>query len=680
VKTKSLSSLAFPLALLALLVLSFGLLIPWLGFFWDDWPAIMVARLQGIQGYRAFYEIDRPYSVWTYMLTVPILGVRPLAWHLFALLLRWVTALGLWWSLRLLWPKRAQAVNWIVVLFAIYPVFDLQPIAVTFVPHWITYALFFASTVAMLLSQRRPQRYAILLVVGLLTQAAHLLTLEYFTALELLRPYLLWIVHSDSQSSDPRLEKRTALLLVLRRWLPYLLVLLAYLVYRFTFFRLASEDAAELVLVQTLAREPLSGITQLLGLAVPDLLYTLFGAWSKTLDWTRVDLSQPIGLFSLGMSALVAILTAIYLQRSSARDSQSNGKWTRQAMLLGILVLLLGPLPVWMIGKQVVGGLFNSRYALGALFGASLLVVAFLEWLQAGRAQKAILIAVLAGLAAGQHLRTANDYRWSWIKQTQFYWQLHWRAPALQPGTVILSDGEIFPYVGINATSAAINLLYPLPGGTTELRYWFSDLHREFGMRNVEAMDSGLPVQRQVRSYWYNGSSQDSLAIYYQPEGGRCLWVLSPQDGENPELPEITVKALPAANLARIGLEASPGYPPEAIFGREPEHNWCYIYQKAELARQMDDWKTVVGLADEALAKGFAPNHPQEWLPFIEAYAYTGRWQQALDRSLGAWRVDHDLSPRLCQLWQSLEARSEIPAENEVELERLKARLVCDNF
>jgi hypothetical protein len=141
-----------------------------------------------------------------------------------------------------------------------------------------------------------------------------------------------------------------------------------------------------------------------IGLAVPDLLYTLFGAWSKTLDWTRVDLSQPIGLFSLGMSALVAILTAIYLQRSSARDSQSNGRWTRQAMLLGILVLLLGPLPVGMIGKQVVG-------------------------------------------------------------------------------------------------------------------YWFSDLHREFGMRNVVAMDSGLPVQRQVRSYWYNGSSQDSLAIYYQPEG-----------------------------------------------------------------------------------------------------------------------------------------------------------------
>ena len=61
-KSKIFSSRTFPLALLALLVLSFGLLIPWLGFYWDDWPAIMVARLQGIGGYWAFYQIDRPFS------------------------------------------------------------------------------------------------------------------------------------------------------------------------------------------------------------------------------------------------------------------------------------------------------------------------------------------------------------------------------------------------------------------------------------------------------------------------------------------------------------------------------------------------------------------------------------------------------------------------------------------
>ncbi|MEJ2304955.1 MAG: hypothetical protein P8Y14_25825 [Anaerolineales bacterium] len=294
-KSKIFSSRTFPLALLALLVLSFGLLIPWLGFYWDDWPAIMVARLQGIGGYWAFYQVDRPFSAWTFMLSAPLLGVRPVAWHIFSLLLRWVTALGLWFSLRLLWPKRAQAVAWIAVLFAIYPAFDLQPVSVAFSQHWITYALFFISIAAMLLSQRMPHRYRLLLGVGLIAQAAHLLTMEYFIGLELLRPYLLWVVHSDLEDPSPAPDKRQRLLLVLRRWLPYLLVLVAYLVYRFAFSQLAFEDTSRLVLLQDLVSQPLAGIKQLLGLVVPDLLYTLFGTWSQTLDPSRVDLSQPIG-------------------------------------------------------------------------------------------------------------------------------------------------------------------------------------------------------------------------------------------------------------------------------------------------------------------------------------------------------------------------------------------------
>ena len=187
----------------------------------------------------------------------------------------------------------------------------------------------------------------------------------------------------------------------------------------------------------------------------------------------------------------------------------------------------------------------------------------------------------------------------------------------------------------------------------------------------------GLPVQRQLRSFWYNGSSQDSLVIYYEPGGGRCLWVLSPQDEDNPELPEITLKALPAANLERIGSEPTPGYPPEAIFGAEPEHDWCYYYQKAELARQMGDWEQVAGLADQALAQGFSPNKPQEWLAFIEAFTFTGRWPEALERSLHVWRVNHGLSARLCQLWERVETRSEIPVEQMAGLEQLRGKMGC---
>lgn len=676
-----------PLALLILLFLSFGLLIPWLGFYWDDWPAVMVARLQGPGGYWAFYQVDRPLSAWTFMVTTPLLGVRPAAWHVFTLLLRWSTVLGLWLSLRLLWPKRAQAAAWIAAIFAIYPAFDLQPVSVAFSQHWITYSLFFLSIAGMLLSQRRPQHYRAFLILGLVAQAAHLFTMEYFVGLELLRPVLLWIVqqeravfstaHSSGESAENGQRMRNPVLQVFRDWLPYLVILAIYLLYRLAFLQLPDADAYRPELLSDLIGQPLTGIARFLGLIIPDLLYTLFGAWHQTLDPAKLALDQPSGLFSIGIAGLVAAASAIYLGRLAIKDEDSNASWHRQAFALGALALLLGPLPVWITGKQAVGGLYGSRFALASLFGASLIVVAFLEWLKAGRAQKAIIVAVLLGLAASQHVRTANDFRWSWTKQTGFYWQLHWRAPALRRGTILLSDGEIFPYVGINSTAAALNLLYPPRDEPTDLAYWFSDLYREFGPRDAAKLQAGLPVQRQLRSFWYNGSSRDSLPIFYEPEGGRCLWLLTAKDEANPELPEITLVALPAANQQLVGAKPTSGFPPESIFGSEPEHDWCYYYQKASLARQMGDWEKVTALGDEAEAKGLAPNNPQEWLPFIEAYAQSGRWSQAIEATRHAWRINHDLSQRLCQSWKEIEDRSVVPADQLAEVGQLKERLGC---
>ena len=118
-----------PLAFLVLLVIAFGLLISNLGFYWDDWPVIYMAHSGGeASTYIDFYDYDRPVSAWTYILTVPILGVKPLNWHIFTLLLRWLTVLAMWWMLRGLWPERSRQTAWMAFLFAVYPAFFQQPI------------------------------------------------------------------------------------------------------------------------------------------------------------------------------------------------------------------------------------------------------------------------------------------------------------------------------------------------------------------------------------------------------------------------------------------------------------------------------------------------------------------------------------------------------------------------
>lgn len=81
----------------------------------------------------------------------------------------------------------------------------------------------------------------------------------------------------------------------------------------------------------------------------------------------------------------------------------------------------------------------------------------------------------------------------------------------------------------------------------------------------------------------------------FEPEKLQCLWILGPQDQANPYVSAALLEALPLSNLNQI-LPTSTRTLRSDIFGPEPAHDWCYYYQKGDLARQTQDWEQVVDL------------------------------------------------------------------------------------
>ncbi len=157
---------SFPPALLLYCLLSFGLLIPWLGFYWDDWPSIYYLHVLGPSGFIAAFAGDRPSLGWFFMLTSTIFGQSTIAWQVFGLLARWSCSLALWWLLRSLWPGHSRQATWVALLFAAYPGFLQQYIAVTYSHTWTVLALFFTSLGAMIWAYRRPRFYWPLMALG----------------------------------------------------------------------------------------------------------------------------------------------------------------------------------------------------------------------------------------------------------------------------------------------------------------------------------------------------------------------------------------------------------------------------------------------------------------------------------------------------------------------------------
>ena len=657
-----------PVFLLLITIAAFGLLIPWLGFYWDDWAKILVSRLWGLGAYFRYYAEDRPISSWTHIVLTPILGESPLPWHVFTLLLRWLSAWGMWWSLRAIWPAARRQNLLATLLFLIYPAFVSQPVAVTFHQQWLQFALFFLSLGAMLRAakmepqeRRDPQsrRPALLLTgLALLAQALQISVTEYFVPLELLRPVALWILFRGERMK-PRLWR------TLRAAWPYLLLLAIYVVWRLFFINLPGEDPYRANTLYAFIEDPLGTLRSTLLVALADEIRILVTSWADLL-YLQVSDAARFTLLSYGAGAAVgaAVFMALmgYSQRgeTSTEEADASAGWVREAFLLGLAAVLLGPVPAWITGRQVVFDFHSDRYAMPAIFGAGLLLAAAIEWLTRRRLQAAVLAGVLVALATGLHLRVANDYRWVWEEQQRFFWQLSWRAPGLRGPTAIFLENEPFANQGLFSTSAALNLLYPQPEGfgqqvgDGQLAYWVYSLRPRYS----KALDSyQIGLKTTFRTLTFQGQTPDSLLIYKNPARGNCIWVLRPEDVKNPDLPQLVRDFLPIANPARIDPQPNPGYPLADLLGAEPEHGWCYYYQKAALARQLGDWQTAARLADEAQALGFAPNRSGsnasfEWLPMIEGLLRVERHEDAAALTRAAYEHSPRYGEMLCDLWQ----------------------------
>ncbi|HLE82478.1 MAG TPA: hypothetical protein VJA25_14595, partial [Dehalococcoidia bacterium] len=141
---------------------------------------------------------------------------------------------------------------------------------------------------------------------------------------------------------------------------------------------------------------------------------------------------------------------------------------------------------------------------------------------------------------------------------------------------------------------------------------------------------------------------------------------------------------LELSDASRIHRTA-PGsdYPPQDVFGPEPEHDWCYYYERAELASQFKDYPEVIRLHHEATVSGYLPSNPlsrspHEWLPFIRAYLQLENWEHAEEITLAVDQLDPNYRSSLCRLWQEA-AEEEDSADASMEaFSRMTDRMGCE--
>jgi len=231
---------------------------------------------------------------------------------------------------------------------------------------------------------------------------------------------------------------------------------------------------------------------------------------------------------------------------------------------------------------------------------------------------------------------------------------MSWRAPGLEPGTTLVSSDLPLRFYSDNSLAGPLNWVYSPenPSASMEYMFYYASVRSERKL----LFKAGQPIDQDYLAASFTGSTAQMVALVFSPPA--CLRILDPDfDPLNYMVPELMRQA---SELSRAQWILPAGVRPQAhltpvIFGPEPAHTWCYYYEKAALAAQLENWDEVVALGEAAFNLGDYPNDPMERLPFIEGYAHTGNWTRALEISQEAAAITPLMQPILCRLWQRIE-------------------------
>jgi hypothetical protein len=249
--------------------------------------------------------------------------------------------------------------------------------------------------------------------------------------------------------------------------------------------------------------------------------------------------------------------------------------------------------------------------------------------------------------------------------------------PALKPGTAVLGTQMPLNYSAVYAIGLALNLIYAPDSRSNDMPYWFIDAPHYRGSSRLPDYKENLPVRYAMRNLLFQSNTSQAVVIDFDSAQG-CLYVMSPEDSLRPGTVDAQAKLLTISHIDQIETDPAKAVsPPAAIFGAEPFHDWCYYYEKADLARQMGDWQQIVDL-DQATEKiGYTTKLGVELEPFIEGYAHMGQWQKAYQYTLDAMQKTGGMQPFLCQTWDRITKGTSPSPEREKVLTTVEQSLNC---
>lgn len=628
------------LLLLFVTVMSYGLLINRLGFIWDDIGVFFSRYFYGEASLRVYTSVDRAFDFIFFAVIPRLLGYSALRWHLFGILVWWLNGTFFYLFLKRLIPSKTHFAAWASLLFIVFPTFSTMYDGVIYPVMFLSLMWLLLSLLFMESYFRDPKRRNRFLLLSLFFCLIEILHTEYWIGIELGR-FLLIMILVSRETSLKKLLRKDVIIISIKKYIPYLLVITGFIVYRLFFYKSLRPDTDQHEIVRNMLKHPVKEIATRGLFLFTDVIITTFFSWVQCFGRYLYDTNDPKVVFEwFALIATVVAVLFIYYRRKAKADGNgdaeavvelSDRKLAMNLLIIGLIFIILGQLPMSFAHNHARQDSVASRFGLPAIFGSSMVVASVLILISRTRKQIAVWVAILTGAAAAYQTRLMVIASVEQKYYKDLYYQMSWRIPALERQTAFFIDynPEQNPMAINYALGLIVNGMYDVNPDNKNQYYWM--LLDNLSPRPWTAFGKNVPINENHFDYTnFHGNTSNTIALM-QPAKG-CLRVVDSSNRDLMDLSPYTAIASTISNTALIKNDTSKKINYDwlkLLYGKQSTKCWCYYFEKAELARQYGDWQKAYDLLQESLDKKLKPENDVEWVTYIEACLHTHHYDKA---------------------------------------------------
>lgn len=597
-----------------------------LGLYRDDWNNFYNLTVRGPEMLIKAYEADRPADGYLITVLFRLFGTDIKAYFIWNLCCRILGSVFFALALLIIWPKTPKMAGLAGVLAVAFPGFLQQIDGIAYVPHQTAMLFFMLSLWLTALACEPGQKSwnVLFTFLSMLFCFAYMILMEYYVGMEIYRIALIYMMNREQAGKG----KPRSFFQCLLSYIPYLIPLVGFLVWRVFFFqaeRAGTDFTTEII--RPILEHPRHELADLAVRTVKSVWKLFAGVWTIPAYNMVNGLGMKDFVRTLIPSVMIFSASQLFLflmhRRKTDESVADANNEAAQWLAFGLICGTVSILPLIAAGRDINFSASLDRFSWPGMIGAILFLTGLLGSLR-DRVLRNVLTMAAVLLAVFVQCQNQFNYIHQW-DQTKAYWQqLMWRAPAMEEGTTILSGGSLLVEEDYDVFAPASMIYYP---GEIDWAPVGAEVLNTNTVRDVIFQRNGAREVRQI----YVEKNYDRLLAVSKPTDNSCLRVI---DGNNPVYSSSDWTKVPEigswSKLTQIITNPEQAAALPFFLGEEHEHGWCYYFEKMELALQMDDSEKAAALADQAAAQNLRAGDSVEWIPVIDAYAKTDRMEDAL--------------------------------------------------